>query len=303
VAADSSFIGRLAQANRDLTYPDIEKMITVSKQLLQENFNRDKEFKNETSVDDTTLDSIQLPLLNARIYIQDMAILGGFAVLILLIWLYYVRRRETGILKEIKNFVVKSKENISEDDKRMLIYTISFNSIFNNINLIDNDRSAPFPLPHRYSISPLYLLPILLMGIIWGHNLWENHISGKDFQCILEKPVHKPERFESRYFKGTVLLRMSKEIPILNVAVRKGIPTYEVVDLYFEYDREQALRLQKYVLFTEALGLLILLFIVLFHLNNKKLTGRETHYLGIIHSEIGDDILYSKKHDYSRSSE
>lgn len=158
---------------------------------------------------------LTIPIIGIKIYIQDLPLLGGFALSILLTWYVYARRREKSIVKKISGIiltqarksqstaskapateVIDQNTNDSQAPKRLrstdpdLLDTvgIAYNNIFSTIPNIDDDEVIKFK---KISISKsiLYFLifsPCILLFIVQCWDTYETVCRGPFDQKYLK---------------------------------------------------------------------------------------------------------------------
>ncbi len=87
---------------------------------------------------DVEMKTVEVPVLGIQIYTEDLPVVGGVGVMILLSWFYFVRRRERGIVKLLHSIVVHA----NPIDKKALIgkiySTVAFTQVFNTIQNLDS---------------------------------------------------------------------------------------------------------------------------------------------------------------------
>ncbi|MEN9582483.1 MAG: hypothetical protein RL641_437 [Candidatus Parcubacteria bacterium] len=82
--------------------------------------------------------TIEVPILGLQIYIEDMPILGGLGVLLLLLWFYFVRRRERSIVKILNVVTTFAKPEERKYQIKKIYTSLAFSQVFNYIPYVDN---------------------------------------------------------------------------------------------------------------------------------------------------------------------
>ncbi len=121
---------------------------------------------------------VKINLIGTKIFIDDLPILGGIALLIVMTWFQYVIRREKGITVAISQ---KIQSEDSKDSIEYLFYGTAFNEIFNTIPGIDVPLDDDF---HDKWESDLLIwvrrlmlfAPSILLGLIIAHDFTETFI-------------------------------------------------------------------------------------------------------------------------------
>lgn len=140
---------------------DPDKKIDIRRKMIEDNLGDKFKF-------------INIDLIGSRIFIDDLPILGGITIMVMLTWFFYVIRREKGIAHEI------SRRITNDDDInsiRYLFYGTAFNEIFNSIKVIDYDGNSELNNIGNNilkSIRRLLLFaPTLILILIVTHDLKE----------------------------------------------------------------------------------------------------------------------------------
>lgn len=121
---------------------------------------------------------VKFNLIGTKIFVDDLPILGGVALLIIMIWFQYVIRREKGIAVAISKRVEKEE---SPEIVRFLFYGTAFNEIFNSIPGIDQtddeNHSSDFEARVLVFMRRLMLFaPAILLALIIVHDFLETFI-------------------------------------------------------------------------------------------------------------------------------
>lgn len=143
--------------------------------------------KKGLEVDDKFL-IVDLPALGIKIYVQDIPLLGGFAVCILLTWYFYARRREKGFVKKL---LIIAKDDKKQETKDRIHEELSDNSIFNVIHNVDEDKQVLLKGVSDVFVWFLIFCPVILMGFYEYYDVKENLFCGASHQkyLILNKEV------------------------------------------------------------------------------------------------------------------
>jgi len=105
---------------------------------------------------------LNIDLVGIVIYVEDLPLLGSFALAILLTWFFYSIRRETGIIREIqKRINTESDKNIVD----YVFYGVSFKLLFNTIENVDEKQSVAHLIAVYVRRLLLYFPTIVLICV------------------------------------------------------------------------------------------------------------------------------------------
>ena len=121
--------------------------------------------------------TIEVPILGIQIYIEDMPILGGLGITLLLLWFYFVRRRERSIVKMLHSVATYAKPQEKKYQIKKIYTSLAFSQLFNTIPNIDNFAKSNFRNPISKLLSFLnvnwpsakifsFLMPFVPCGVI-----------------------------------------------------------------------------------------------------------------------------------------
>lgn len=109
-------------------------------------------------------------LIGAKIFVDDIPLLGGAALAVIMTWYYFARRRERGIIKEISAQAKKEKD---PEIVRYIFYGVSFNLIFNTVDTVDDTDETWRRRLARFLILGLFYAPCAVMALIIIHDLYQ----------------------------------------------------------------------------------------------------------------------------------
>lgn len=149
---------------------------------------------NTSASDDFSF--LTIPIIGIKIYVQDIPLLGGFAVAILLTWYYYARRREKSIAKIIANKLDDENEKIEDETKEQASIGISFATIFSSIKNVDDGNETLFK-NKKFSeniLRYLFYAPTILLLVILAWDTFESYFYGPSSQkyLILDETKEEP---------------------------------------------------------------------------------------------------------------
>lgn len=113
---------------------------------------------------------LKFNLIGAKVYVEDLPLIGSIALMILLTWFFYAIRRERGIIHEISNVISKEEE---PDTIRYLFYGTSLKLLFNTIPGIDEEKISLGQLLSIYIRRMLIYLPTILLIVIICIDIFE----------------------------------------------------------------------------------------------------------------------------------
>lgn len=164
---------------------------------------------------------LNLSFLGLHIYDQDIPLIGGFTVLVLLTWFFYARRREKGILTEIIRLLPRM--SASKKLRYQIVYGVSFSAIFNTIRGLDNDSHVFAKSLSIWLIRFLLIMPCLMIALLQGYDTVENHIYGPAKQEYLNLGTGRG------YLYGDELQYYISNFNISTHEVQRNVPTFEYI--------------------------------------------------------------------------
>jgi hypothetical protein len=123
---------------------------------------------------------INIDLIGSRIFIDDLPILGGITIMVMLTWFFYVIRREKGIAHEVKRRISGESD---VNSIRYLFYGTSFNEIFNSIRTIDYNGDSDLNKIGNNILKGIRRLmlfaPTIILFLIVSHDFKETFFTVK----------------------------------------------------------------------------------------------------------------------------
>lgn len=109
-------------------------------------------------------------LVGAKIFVDDIPLLGGAALAVIMTWYYFARRRERGIIKEISQLAHKERD---PEIVRYIFYGVSFSLIFNTVSVVDDTDESWGRRFARLLVLGLFYAPCAVMALIILHDFYQ----------------------------------------------------------------------------------------------------------------------------------
>jgi predicted negative regulator of RcsB-dependent stress response len=175
-------------------YESYNREVTMDEILRKKT--RDFRLENEVYV---TNRFVNLNFIGSKIYIDDLPTLGGLALGIVMTWFYYLRRRELGVVRQVRNYLREQKETDPEVIA-FVYFGISFNQVFNTVmgtdekadskaNNYQSLKSANWKImghlrrlnsffekklfTHKLAVNSLVYAPVFILILIVVHDTYE----------------------------------------------------------------------------------------------------------------------------------
>lgn len=174
---------------------------------------------------------VDINVIGTKIFIDDLPLLGGVALLIVMTWFQYAIRRERGIVFRIK---AKAKAESSKDIVEYLFYSTSFRSIFNTINGIDKPNIEDFRDKYNSKLLQtvkflLVFAPVVLLSFIVIHDIIETfflpNILLRSGDISLFRYLIKEEKIGQIVEIG---IRLLMAIILINYSIRRTIRVIQI---------------------------------------------------------------------------
>lgn len=125
--------------------------------------------------------------VGAKVFSDDLPVLGGVALAVIMTWYFYVRRRERGIMQQIASRVVQAANRGEKGRVELLFYGTALKLVFNSIEGVDEgSRGVPAAFA-RLIIGGLLYAPCIVLSIIFVHDLIQTFLlkmAGQDVSLI-----------------------------------------------------------------------------------------------------------------------
>ncbi len=261
----------IAEINDNLSYDD-------SRNLMEETFKSDFSFFN-------------IPIIGVRVYLQDVPLLGGMAISILLTWFLFARKKERQIIsqisKEIKN--IRSKEVI-----KFVYFTTVFSSIF-KADKSENNLKIHLAKFSQILVLSLFFVPCFILFIIQAHDLWETYFWGTEFQkyCAVDDEV---------YLIGGELVYYESIFNIPDESIKCNVPTFQYLKaLRGKVEGISVMELKIELIILQILGFIVLIFSTLQSYNILNIIKDERQYSSLIAEKYIKSIEKKKNGDTEQS--
>ena len=118
----------------------------------------------------TDFQFVDFRLVGAKIFVDDLPLLGGAALAVIMTWYYFARRRERGVVKELAAIAARETDY---ELIRFIYYGVSYSLIFNTIAEIDeSDRGVNRGFA-RAVIGILFYAPCIVVVTIILNDVWQ----------------------------------------------------------------------------------------------------------------------------------
>ncbi len=111
---------------------------------------------------------IDIPFLSTHIYYEDLPVLASLAILIALIWYYFIKKREREIVGELER--TTQPEKVSLEWVRLLVFQTIHSSIFYEI-----DTSKTPDRTSYVTRGTMLVLPIIVLLIMFTYDIYETY--------------------------------------------------------------------------------------------------------------------------------
>lgn len=180
---------------------------------------------------------VDINVIGTKIFIDDLPLLGGVALLIVMTWFQYAIRRERGIVCRIK---AKAKGESSKHIVEYLFYSTSFRSIFNTIDGIDKPNIDGFRDKYNSKLLKavkilLVFAPAILLSFIVIHDVIETFLLPNILLCsgdislflylIKEEKIGQIVEIGIRLLMAILLINYSIRRTIRVIQINKEIET------------------------------------------------------------------------------
>lgn len=238
---------------------------------------------------------LTIPVIGVKLYIQDLPLLGGFAVAILLTWYYYARRREKSIVIAMSEKIDINQEAIDSEIKASTANGIAFSTIFSTIEKVDDKKDVIFKNT-KFSeniLSFLFFAPTMLLIIILVWDTIESYAYGIDSQkyLLIDKPNKEPIYLKGNgvdYFICNFGINYDDLVAKSGSNFKENVSTFKYVSIMYELKSQQ-----KYVfltrlrlIFVSIASFLILYYCWVVSSKIRKFRESEKPYLNTIHKYI-----------------
>lgn len=122
-------------------------------------------------------------LIGAKIFVDDLPILGGAATTIIMTWYYFARRRERNIMKAIRRLAGRLRGASLES----VVYKTSLGLMFNTVVGFE---SAPRGVGRiaAFGVRSLIFGPCIVIFLIIGHDFYETFVT-PHLRVDLQPPI------------------------------------------------------------------------------------------------------------------
>lgn len=240
VASSSLPQGGTTAPNRPEDYLELTDPGTISnggidlrRELVEQSINGDFKF-------------VKFNLIGTKVFVDDLPIIGGMTLMVILTWFQYVIRREKGVA------VVISKKVQKETDPGAIEYLFhgtAFNEIFNSVdgidrpsdpNFIDNSESSLLKGVRRFMLYA----PTIVLALIVGHDFVETFIQ---HNVVLDGKAMKLISYLSEYHTDQLIevyLRLLVSIGLIVFAIQR---TRHILMLNSELGRHMKIIEDRYL--------------------------------------------------------
>ncbi len=178
---------------------------------------------------DGTFKTVDIPPLGIEFYVEDMPLLGAFGLSMVLLWFFFVRRREVGVVKAI---IAKAKNSTGKHSLKVtefLYNSIAYSQILNKVNKSDDhDNQHTYPLPER--LKSFFKVLMIALKILLIYDFKEDVKKIKEnFKLMLNPKNHKNRVNQYEYIK--YILKTGFYLPSMVLAV---VIVFDIYETFFK---------------------------------------------------------------------